>query len=170
MYALARNSWKFQKRDKRISKVQNIEFETFAPDTIEEIFIARHLLEIWTAKAWLRQDGKSGDMTDTSELVKTGRELLSGKEDIVNRLEILGENMENTRRKVMILKTYKAYHAYGDMLHHYAVKNLLAYFDAHPEATVTSMRKDLKNERQQELVNLGGQIMQKRIWINCGLI
>ncbi|HCC70909.1 MAG TPA: DUF4954 domain-containing protein, partial [Bacteroidales bacterium] len=33
MYALARNSWKFQTRDKRVNKVQNIEFETFAPDT-----------------------------------------------------------------------------------------------------------------------------------------
>jgi hypothetical protein len=161
MYALARNSWKFQQRDKRIKKGQNIEFETFAPDTIEEIFIARHLLEIWTAKAWLRQDGKSGDIPDSQELVIMGRALLSGKEDIVNRLEVLGENMENSRRKVMILKTYKAYHAYGDMLHHYAVRNLLAYVGAHPEATISSMQNDLQNNRQQHWINLGGQIIPK---------
>ena len=59
MYALARNSWKFQNRDKRIHKDQNIEFEPFAPDTIEEIFNARNLLEIWTAKASLLTKGKS---------------------------------------------------------------------------------------------------------------
>jgi hypothetical protein len=161
MFALARNSWKFQQRDKRIRKVQNIEFETFAPDTIDEVFNARRLLEIWTAKASLRRDGKSVDITDQVELKKLGRDILSGKEEVVNKLEVLGENMENSRRKVIILKTYKAYHAYGDMLHHYAVKNLLAYFGSHPEATFLTMQKDLKVKRQQEWVNLGGQIMQK---------
>jgi NDP-sugar pyrophosphorylase family protein len=30
MYALARNAWKFKNRDKRIHKIQNIEFEAFA--------------------------------------------------------------------------------------------------------------------------------------------
>ena len=161
MYALARNSWKFQQRDKRIRKVQNIEFETFAPDTIEEIINARRLLEIWTAKASLRQDGKYSDKADQEVLVKLGRDLLSGKEEVVNNLAVLGENMENSRRKVMILKTYKAYHAYGDMLHHYAIKNILAYFGSHPEATISSMQNDLKIKRQPEWINLGGQIMQK---------
>ncbi len=47
-----------------------------------------------------------------------GRDLLSSRKDDVNKyLEVLGENMENTRRKVLILKTYKAYHAYRDILH-----------------------------------------------------
>ena len=58
MYALARNSWKFQNRDKRINKVQNIEFDAFAPDTIEEVIHARRLLEIWTAKAESAAKGK----------------------------------------------------------------------------------------------------------------
>jgi NDP-sugar pyrophosphorylase family protein len=53
MYALARNSGKYKSRDKRKHKIQNIEFEALAPDTIEEIFNACRLLEIWTAKAWL---------------------------------------------------------------------------------------------------------------------
>ena len=70
--------------------------------------------------------------------------------------------MENTKRKVVILKTYKAYHAYEDMLYHYAMKNLLAYIDSHPKATLSSMCDDLKGKRQQEWVNLGGQIMQKK--------
>jgi hypothetical protein len=161
MYALARNSWKFQQRDKRIRKVQNIEFETFAPDTIEEIIHSRYLLEIWTAKAALRKDGKKADSFSDEELARHGRELLSGKEEFVNRLEVLGENMENSRRKVMILKPYKAYHAYGDMLHHYAVKNLIAYFVSRPGTTLSSMQEELDAVRQTEWVNLGGQIMQR---------
>jgi hypothetical protein len=162
MYALARNSWKFQNRDKRINKVQNIEFEAFAPDTIEEVIHARRLLELWTAKASLRQMEKSAGKSVENDLVKLGHDLLSGKEEAVSRLEILGENMEHTKRKTVILKTYQAYHAYGDMLYYYAVRNILAYLDSHPKATLSSMSEDLKGKRQQEWVNLGGQIMQNK--------
>jgi hypothetical protein len=142
--------------------VQNIEFEAFAPDTIEEVIHARRLLEIWTAKASLRQKEKSIEDYNENDLVNLGKTILSGKEDAVSRLEILGENMERTKRKTLILKTYQAYHAYGDMLYHYAVKNMLAYLDSHPKATLSSISEDLKGKRQQEWVNLGGQIMQKK--------
>lgn len=162
MYALARNSWKFQNRDNRAIKVQHIEFDTFAPDTIEEVINARRLLEIWTAKASLRQEGKSTEVKDQKELVKMGQKLLSGKEDVVNNLNVLGENMEKSNRKVMILKPYKAYQAYGDILHYYAMKNMMAYMNSDPKATLESMYNTLKGKRQPEWFNLGGQIMQEK--------
>lgn len=159
MFALARNSWKFQNRDKRIHKDQNIEFEPFAPDTIEEIIKARTLLEIWTARAFLLKKGTSVKSKDKEEFAALGKKLLSGKEEEINDLEVLGENMENTKRKVIILKPYKAYHAYGDILHYYSVKNLLAYMSSKPKAGLPGMVKDLKGIRQTEWVNLGGQLM-----------
>jgi hypothetical protein len=58
MYALERNSRKFVSRDMRRQKLQNIEFETLAPDTVEEIITALGYLEMWTAKAWLRERGQ----------------------------------------------------------------------------------------------------------------
>jgi hypothetical protein len=161
MFALARNSWKFQNRDKRVNKVQHIEFDPFAPDTIEEVFNARTLLEIWTAKASYNQKGLSINSRNDYDLASLGRELLSGSEEEINRLEVLGENMENTRRKVLILKPYKAYHAYGDILHYYAMKNILAYMNSNPESSFSMMCNELKCERQKEWVNLGGQMMQK---------
>ena len=45
MYALARNAWKYEDRDKRILKTQFIEYDYLAPDTINEIFDALLLLE-----------------------------------------------------------------------------------------------------------------------------
>ncbi len=158
MYALARNSWKFQNRDKRVHKIQNIEFETFAPDTIEEIFTARTLLEIWTAKASL---GQKAVTINEQDLVATGRNILSGSGEETDGLEVLGENMENSRRKVLILKPKQAYDAYGDILHYYATKNLMAYMSSHSKATFSMICKDLKNKRRREWVNLGGQIMER---------
>ncbi len=63
MYALARNTWKFTTRDKRKTKTQHIEFDSLAPDTVEEIFAALGLLERWTGKAALRAKGRSADKT-----------------------------------------------------------------------------------------------------------
>jgi hypothetical protein len=162
MFALARNSWKFQNRDKRIHKDQNIEFDPFAPDTIEEIFTARTLMEIWTAKASLRKKGESIEGKNDNELAALGQNVLSGSEKDINDLEVLGENMENTSRKVVILKPYKSYHAYSDILHYYAVKNLMSYLNSNPDATLQSMNKVLKGERNMEWSNLGGQLMLKQ--------
>jgi len=158
MYALARNSWKFTKRDKRKGKVQNIEFEALAPDTIEEIFSACKLLEIWTAKASLLKQDMTINEKDEEELALIGRKLLSGNEELVGALEILGENMEKSKRKVVILKAYKAYHAYKDMLLYYSIKNILEYMITDPEADLLSVCGTLKNKRQTKWINLGGQL------------
>lgn len=161
MYALARNSWKFRMRDRRIHKIQNIEFEAFAPDTVEEIIAARKLLEIWTAKAYLGQNGQNGKIY-REELTETGRNLLNGDKGKVAGLHVLGEKMENSKREQVILKPYEGYHAYEQMLYHYAIKNLMLYIESNPDAGFTQMRDDLKGKRVKEWTNLGGQIMQKK--------
>ena len=67
--------------------------------------------------------------------------------------------MEKSNRKVIILKTYKAYHAYYDMIHYYAVKNLLAYMDANPTASFTTICNVLKEGSEHNWVNLGEQLI-----------
>ena len=44
MYALERNAWKYHERDKREYKIQRIEYNYLAPDTINEMFDALQLL------------------------------------------------------------------------------------------------------------------------------
>jgi len=158
MYAIARNTSKYQKRDKRKRKIQNIEFETFAPDTMEEVIAGRKLLEVWTAKAYLRSKGESPDL-EHKQLRELGRHLLYEEKDTVENLEIIGENMEKSRRKVLILKPYEAYHAYGEMIMYYAVKNLCIYLNNNPKETFDDMCEHLTNIRQREWINLGGQLV-----------
>ncbi|MBE6291967.1 MAG: DUF4954 family protein [Bacteroidales bacterium] len=159
MYALARNSWKYQSRDKRRTKVQNIEFDTFAPDSMEETIAARKLLEIWTAKAWLRAQGEDENGRSEKWLRDKGHELLHGDEQSVEALDVYGEHMEKSLRKVRILKVYRAYHAYGDMLINYAMTNILAYTESHPEIDLMALSRQLESRRQREWINLGGQLM-----------
>jgi len=159
MYALARNTWKFQTRDKRKTKVQNIEFDSLAPDTVEEIFEARRLLEIWVGKAGLRGDSSLIEGRSNEELVQIGRQLLAGSPENIAGLGVLGENMEKSKRKVVILKAVDGYYAYGQMLHYYAAKNLLGYMESDPEATLSSMCQELSGNRERQWVNLGGQLV-----------
>ncbi len=161
MYALARNTWKFQNRDKRKKKIQNIEFDSLAPDTIEEIFKARKLLEISTAKANLKKQGKQIIKND-EELTRIGCELLNSDYKQINDLEICGENMEKSNRKVVILKAYQAYHAYEDMIFYYAIRNLINYLEQNPNETFNLMRGKLKGERICSWINLGGQLIPEK--------
>ncbi|MEO6814586.1 MAG: DUF4954 family protein, partial [Ginsengibacter sp.] len=48
MYALARNAWKFENRDKRTERIQKIEYDFLAPDTINEMFLAIDVLSKMT--------------------------------------------------------------------------------------------------------------------------
>jgi hypothetical protein len=45
MYALARNTWKYAARDLRTEKIQLLEYDYLAPDTINEMFESLKLLE-----------------------------------------------------------------------------------------------------------------------------
>jgi hypothetical protein len=159
MYALARNTWKFGNRDKRRRKIQKIEFDAVAPDTAEEIFAALDLLAQWTAKAHLRRRGESPDGLPQAELSDLGARLLAGPPEAIEDLEILGENVENSDRKVVIVKAAAAWRAYRQMLHSYAVRNLLAYMTANPGADLARMASALAGKRQRTWVNMGGQVM-----------
>ena len=169
MYALARNAWKYRTRDKRRTKVQNIEFDTFAPDTMQEVLKARTLLELWVGKAYRIMDAPTEELLPEEELTKSamtetpspsgegweevslGRRLLQGDRKVVDSLTILGEGMENSRRPVHILTAYDAYHAYGDMLIHYAMECILETTDNRQQTT----------NSEANWINLGGQLVKE---------
>ena len=159
MFAMARNNWKYANRDARIFKVQNIEFDAYAPDTMEEAIQARKLLDRWTAKAWLLKQGKSFDGMPDDELMELGRTLLNGPKQEVEGLEVFGENMEKSKRRVRILKPYEAYHAYGDMIVYYAVRNISAYLQDNPDMSFRSISEMFDGQRKKVWFNLGGQLM-----------
>ncbi len=157
MYALLRNESKFLSRDKRRAKVQNLEFSPFAPDVAEETFAALELLERDVGRAWqAANEGNAASLTD-DELRARGRELLSGPKEDVDALEVLAPDVENSRRKVLILKPRRAWKAYRHMLRYYAVKTLVGYFSERPEARFEDAREVLEGPRSTGWENLGGQ-------------
>ena len=159
MYAIARNTSKYLKRDKRKRKIQNIEFETLAPDTMEETIEARKLLEVWVAKAYIRSKGEDPEKREYYDLREEGKRLLDHEPETVKALEVFGEHMEKGKRKVRILKPLQAYHAYGDMITYYAVTTILNYLEAHPDQNIETVVAHMKGKRLRKWINLGGQTM-----------
>ena len=176
MYAIARNTSKYLKRDKRKRKIQNIEFETLAPDTMEETIEARKLLEIWVAKAYLRKQNDDPEKHEYYDLRSIGKQLLDHEPETVDGLEVLGEGIEKGHRKVHILKARKAYEAYGDMITYYAINTILHYLETHPGETIETLSSQMKGKRLRKWINLGGQTMpeedvdQLRADINNGVL
>ena len=159
MYAIARNTSKYVKRDKRKRKIQNIEFETLAPDTVEEIIEGRKLLEVWVAKAYLRKKGEDPNRYEYYDLRECGKNLLDNEPKTVKALEVFGEHIEKGKRKVRILKPLQAYHAYGDMIVYYAVSTLMHYLEAHPDLDMEHVVNEMRGKRLRKWINLGGQTM-----------
>lgn len=157
MYALARNAWKYQDRDRRIYKLQSFESDFLAPDTVAELFEGLRILETTLAKAYLRQFPEQTD--PGADLAALGRKLLSDQPEIVATLEVLAENMEHSKRRVRLFKVEAAYEAYRRMLHYYGVKTLLQYGEKHGLQGWKGIKENFRGSQRLEWTNLGGQLI-----------
>jgi hypothetical protein len=99
------------------------------------------------------------DGLSQEDLGCVGREILASSQRSPADLVVLGENMEKSGRKVVLIKAVEGYHAYGQMAHYYAVKNLLVYLETHPDATFASLGEALAGARDRLWINLGGQLV-----------
>lgn len=165
LYALERNAWKAESRDRRAVKIQRISTDYLAPDTAEEILYAMGLLELWTGRAAVRSGGEDPGAYTEETLRQFGRNLLAAEENRMTGLEVYGEGLERHKRPALILKPRKAWRAYNRMLRYYVLKALLAYAEAHPDTELhqlftelDTIRRERGEKRETLWVNLGGQI------------
>lgn len=157
LYALARNSWKYIDRDKRTERIQLIEYDFLAPDTVNEIFRSFEILETATGKAYLKAGNHAEPLTDVTD---TGKYLLKSGNKIVNELEILVDNVENSKRKVVLTKTLQAYRMYEDLVIYYGANHLLDLIREKSITSIEALRAALPAKTQRgEWVNIGGQLI-----------
>ena len=160
MYALARNSWKYIARDQRTEKHQHLEYDYLAPDSINEIFDALQFLIRFTGKAVL-QKNKAAEYTD-KEIMQAGKKLLENNDASLDELEIIADCFENSKRKVVILKTRQAYQVYKQLICYYAVNELITFAKANKFASYKDLVSNLPaNTRRTNWMNVGGQLIPK---------
>jgi hypothetical protein len=162
MYAIARNSWKYIDRDKRIDKTQLLEYDYLAPDTIGEMVNALPLLERYTGQALVRAEGQRGGRMSDEELIALGAALLRDHPEKADALEVLAEGWENSDRKVRLIKVAPAWALYREFIAYHAAGQLLRLIR---EESVDSFEDLLQlipaNPPLQHWVNAGGQLIRE---------
>ncbi|MCE3282890.1 MAG: hypothetical protein K0Q66_1627, partial [Chitinophagaceae bacterium] len=157
MYALSRNSWKYVDRDKRIEKVQHIEYDYLAPDTVNEIFDSLALFELLAGKAYAKSEGKQ---YDTDELRKLGRQLLRSDKTVLNKLEILADDFECSKRKVVLVKVSQAYHLFEELVIFYGINELADHSTENKIGSFAEVSSVIrKSGERKKWLNIGGQLM-----------
>ncbi|HEV3324465.1 MAG TPA: DUF4954 family protein [Puia sp.] len=139
MYALARNSWKYTDRDRRIDKTQLLEFDFLAPDTIGEMIEALRIMEDLAGPA-IHTPAEA--TPDESEIIATG--------------------WENSDRKVRLVKAPQAYALFKQLIAYYAATRLLTFIQQQSIKTYDELLEALPaNPPLQPWVNVGGQLIRK---------
>ncbi len=159
MYAVMRSASKFRKRDTRIHKLQYIEHDLLAPDTVEEIFAAIDLLELWVGKALLSSREESVTGRDNQELIQTGRDLLFQKPSRCSSLRIMAERIEKGRYETPLKNCAQAWKMYRTMIRYYGARNLISHFQKNGFDPVLDMLdSDIGNE-EKVWINLGSMVV-----------
>ncbi len=159
MYALARNAWKYVDRDKREEKIQHIEYDYLAPDTVNEMFNSLRMFELQTAKAYVKQE-EPNKQYDEDELRKIGRQLLKSKKDIVSKLEVCAEGFECSKRKVLLVKVAQAYQLFEDLIVHYGITQLSDSISSKGMNSFSDVKNAFADVKpRDQWLNIGGQLL-----------
>ncbi|HEY2720501.1 MAG TPA: DUF4954 family protein [Chitinophagaceae bacterium] len=159
MYALARNTVKYADRDKRTEKIQTIEYDFLAPDSVNEIFDALELLKKFTGASYARTNNRK---FSDKQIYATGEKLLEEKNEGVADLEILAQGFENSRRKIVLEKVLPAYGIFKELITYYGVSQLVDFISRHKLNSWEKFRAVLPfRAKRGTWLNVGSQLFPK---------
>lgn len=159
MYAVARNKAKFEKRDKRKIKIQNIETDPLAPDTIQEVeYALRRIIELTGNYLLSQKDRSALEAGSKDELYLVAKNFLHRNPDAE-----FGLVDKDSQKKygAIVIKPVKAYRSYRRIIKYFAVRTLCDYCERNHKDRLTS--EDIFKISEMPLflswVNVGGQII-----------
>jgi hypothetical protein len=157
LYALARNSGKYVDRDKRTNKVQHIEYDYLAPDSINEIFTALDMLRRFTALAY----DDSVDRETPKHILHSAGDIILNDETIDARLiEIRAYGFENNKRPVHLVKVREAYIIYKNLVLFYGMTELIRFIEETGIPSYDALVDALPHDAVRlEWTNVGGQLL-----------
>jgi hypothetical protein len=159
MYALARNAWKYIDRDNRYDKTQEIEYDFLAPDSVNEIFDALELMKQFTSKAYAL---KTKQKISEKDILPIVTDLLNKNDASLDKLEILAEGFENSKRKVQLVKTNHAYRIFKELVVYYGISQIISLIQQHKIKTWEKLCETLPmRSRRSSWINVGGQLIPK---------
>ncbi len=159
-FAIIRNKYKFLARDKRFIKVQNIETNPIAPDTVQEIIAAIDRIISLTSKRLSELDPeRHAKASNREELLLQAKDFLHSRPETSFTLE------DPTCQKKYGARIYKpglAYKVYRKILKYFIADSLIEFSEKH---SLDGITKKIVSEKIKSIPlhtswkNLGGQIV-----------
>jgi hypothetical protein len=167
MYALSRNSRKYAERDKRTEKLQLLEYDFLAPDSVNEMIVALELFEYFTGKAYLL-DGEGSKTYSKDKIRATGKALLEIANPVIEEIDILAEGFENSDRKVRLIRVSQAYSIFKELILYYAVKEILIFIKRESIKTLDQLKQSIPSRlTRTKWDNVGGQLVEQNAVRTC---
>lgn len=159
MFAIARNNYKFKKRDKRVVKVQNIETDPLAPDAMQEVLVAIDRLILLT-RDYLKKIGEESVMQASTE----EEELQAAKDYLHQNTEADFTLFDPDCQKkygATIFKPVKAYKEYRKILKYFAARSIVEYCksNGYEKFSKEVLEKIEKIGLFEKWLNVGGQVI-----------
>ena len=159
MFAIARNNYKFKKRDKRVQKVQHIETDPLAPDAMQEVLVALDRLILLT-RDYLKRISEENVLSARTEQ----EELQAAKDYLHQNTEAdftLFDLQAQKKYGATIFKPVKAYKEYRKILKYFAARSIIEYCksNGYEKFSREVLEKIEKISLFTEWTNAGGQII-----------
>lgn len=159
MFAIARNNYKFKKRDKRVQKVQHIETDPLAPDAMQEVLVALDRLILLT-RDYLKKISEENVLSARTEQ----KELQAAKDYLHQNTEAdftLFDLQAQKKYGATIFKPVKAYKEYRKILKYFAARSIIEYCksNGYEKFSREVLEKIEKISLFTEWTNAGGQII-----------
>ncbi|HEV7329621.1 MAG TPA: DUF4954 family protein [Flavisolibacter sp.] len=155
LYALTRNAFKYADRDKRTKKLQHIEYNFLAPDSVNEIFTALDLLRKFTAIAAKPELNSEAEAVAIQE----GERLLNDTSVDFKTLDVYAEGFECTNRPTQITKVKEAYNIYKKLVAYYAIEQICLLIEKQSIRSFEELQQTLPKDTQRTAWrNIGGQL------------
>jgi hypothetical protein len=159
MFAIARNKSKFRNRDRRVVKVQHIETDPIAPDSIQEVMAALdRLIELTGGYLKSVPYEKAVSSTDDRTLYQIAKDYLHQNPDA--DFTLLDMRCQK-KYGAIIYKPVKAYKEYRRVVKYFAARTLVDYCRSLNLKSLSPARVDeLENvPLYTSWVNAGGQVI-----------
>jgi hypothetical protein len=159
MYALERNGWKYLDRDKRIERIQHIEYDYLAPDSVNEILHSIKLLQKYVGKAYHNKETPEKNYSDEKNIA-VGKQLLEVRNPVIDELEIAVDCFENSKRNAVIIKALPAYHVFKELIYLYAAVQLIDCLERNKNMCFAEIKDEINKEANfNDWMNIGGQLI-----------
>ena len=159
-YALARNAWKYQDRDKRKNIDQYFEYDYLAPDSVNELIKGRSIIASAVAKAQLIKEKKSVQIAE-DKLILLGYKLLTTKtKKEIDQLDVFVDGFENSKRKTRLIKCYDSFAIFEKMIFMYGMDQLIIKVTQNGLKNLPTKIKGIKTSGAAiDWTNIGGQLI-----------